>query len=464
MANMKPKLNKKSGLLELGYNYYNPPEGNYFRNMYPYNEIPKLIFNQRIVPMNLPEKIYITDTTFRDGQQARSPYTVDEIVHLYSLLNKLDNNSGIIRQSEFFLYSAKDKEAVEKCRELGYDFPEITSWIRANEKDFQLVKDMEIKETGILVSCSDYHIYKKLKLDREQAINKYLKVICAALDAGVVPRCHFEDITRADFFGFVLPFAEKLMKLSREAKTPIKIRACDTLGLGSSIPGVVLPRNIQQIIYGLTNYSGVPSEYLEWHGHNDFYNAVPNSVTAWLYGCASVNTSLLGIGERTGNTPLEAMVVEYCQIKGSTGGMNPRVITEIAEYFENELKFEIPPRTPFVGRAFNATRAGIHADGLNKDEEIYSIFNTTDILGRPPMVLIDAHSGLAGIAAWINTYFLLADENKISKEDPGVAKIKAWVDSEYENGRTTVIGDNELEHQVKLHLPHLLTLRESRTD
>lgn len=464
MANMKPKLNKKSGLLELGFNYYNPPEGNYFRNMYPYNEIPKLVFNQRIVPMNLPERIYITDTTFRDGQQARSPYTVDEIARLYTLLHRLDNGSGIIRQSEFFLYSKKDKEAVEKCREMGFEFPEITSWIRANEKDFQLVRDMEIKETGILVSCSDYHIYKKLKMDREQAMKKYLKIVSAALEAGVVPRCHFEDITRADFFGFVLPFAEKLMEMSRDAKTPIKIRACDTLGLGSSIPGVVLPRNVQQIIYGLTNYSGVPSEYLEWHGHNDFYNAVPNSVTAWLYGCASVNTSLLGIGERTGNTPLEAMVVEYCQLKGSTGGMDLRVITEIAEFFENELKFEIPPRTPFVGRAFNATRAGIHADGLNKDEEIYSIFNTTDILGRPPIVLIDAHSGMAGIAAWINTYFMLSKEHRIDKNDPGVAKIKEWVDSEYENGRTTVIGDNELEHQVRLHLPHLLTMRESRTE
>ena len=74
MANIKPTLNKKSGLLELSYSFTDLPEGNLFRNMYPYNEVPKLIFNHRIVPMNLPDKIYITDTTFRDGQQARSPY------------------------------------------------------------------------------------------------------------------------------------------------------------------------------------------------------------------------------------------------------------------------------------------------------------------------------------------------------------------------------------------------------
>ncbi|HPU58399.1 MAG TPA: 2-isopropylmalate synthase, partial [Candidatus Avimonas sp.] len=320
MASMVPTLNKKSGLLEPGFQFNDTPEPNLFRNMYPYNDIPRYIFNQRIVPMNLPDEIFITDTTFRDGQQARSPYSVDEIVDIYKLLNKLDNGSGIIRQTEFFLYSKKDKEAVAKCRELGFKFPEITAWIRARKEDFALVKSMEIRETGILVSCSDYHIFKKLGWTRKEAMKNYLAVVEEALNAGIVPRCHFEDITRADFQGFVLPFAEKLMDLSRESGIPIKIRACDTLGLGSSIPGIVLPRSVQQIIYGFTNYAGVPSEQLEWHGHNDFYNAVPNAVTAWLYGCSSVNTSLLGIGERTGNTPLEAMVIEYCQIKGNNGG------------------------------------------------------------------------------------------------------------------------------------------------
>ena len=80
-------------------------------------------------------------------------------------------------------------------------------------------------------------------------------------------------------------------------------------------------------------YSGVPSELLEWHGHNDFHKVVTNSATAWLYGASSVNCSMLGIGERTGNCPTEAMVMEYCGLKGTTDGMDLPVITEIAEYF-----------------------------------------------------------------------------------------------------------------------------------
>ncbi|MFA7099042.1 MAG: 2-isopropylmalate synthase [Eubacteriales bacterium] len=461
---MLPHLNDRTGLLEFGYKFMDVKEPNLFRNMYPYNEIPKLIFNQRIVPMDLPKDIFITDTTFRDGQQARSPYTIDETVDLFTLLHRLDNNSGIIRQTEFFLYSEINRESVIKCLEKGFRFPEITSWIRARKEDFQLVKDLGLRETGILVSCSDYHIFKKLKWTRKEAMKNYLDVVTSALDAGVTPRCHFEDITRADFFGFVLPFAESLMRLGEKYNTPIKIRACDTLGLGSSIPGVVLPRSVPQIIYNLKNYAGVPGKLLEWHGHNDFYNAVPNAVSAWLYGAAAVNTSILGIGERTGNTPLEAMCVEYCQLKGSTGGLNLKVITEIADYYEKNLNYQIPPRSPFVGRAFNSTRAGIHADGLLKDEEIYNIFNTTDILGRPPAVIVDATSGLAGIAAWINTYFSLDGENKMGKQDECVTHIKKWVDSQYAAGRNTSIGDLELEYQIHKFCPELLRQRESRLE
>lgn len=461
---MNVKYNKFSKMMEIEFQFREVEDANLFRNIYPYNEVPRLVFNHRIVPMNIPDKLHITDTSFRDGQQSRSPYTVEQISKLFDFLHKLDNGSGIIRQSEFFIYTKLDREAVIKCMEKGYDFPQVTAWIRAKREDFQLVKSLGIKETGILVSCSDYHIFKKLKMNRSQAMKKYLEIVSAALDAGVVPRCHLEDITRADFYGFVLPFVNQLMQLSKQAKMPVKIRACDTLGLGVNIPGVALPRSVPQIIYGLTNYGEVPSENLEWHGHNDFYRAVTNSTAAWLYGASAINTSLLGIGERTGNTPLEAMVMEYVQLRGSDGGMNLRTITEIAEYFENELNYDIPPRTPFVGRAFNATRAGIHADGLLKDEEIYNIFDTTKILGRPPVVIIDAHSGLAGIAAWLNSYFLLKGKKAIDKKDERVKKVKEWIDAQYDSGRTTVIGDSEMELLAKDYFPELLTLRQSRVE
>ena len=378
------EFNKKFNLLmQANYKYQlqDVKEPNLYRELYDYESIPKVAFNNRVVPMQMPDEIWITDTTFRDGQQSQSPFTVEQIVHLYKLLSRLGGPNGIVRQSEFFIYTDKDRQAVRECQELGLEFPEITSWIRANEKDFALVREMGLKETGILVSCSDYHIFKKMNMTRRQAMDKYLGIVKSALDHGVKPRCHFEDITRADFYGFVVPFATELMKLSRESGMPIKIRACDTLGFGVTYPGVAMPRSVQGIMYGLRHYADVPSEMLEWHGHNDFYKVVTNAATAWLYGCSSVNCALLGIGERTGNCPLEAMAMEYASLRGTMDGMDFTAITEIAEYFENEIGYAIPPRTPFVGRNFNSTRAGIHADGMLKNEEIYNIFDTTKILG-----------------------------------------------------------------------------------
>ena len=455
------EFNKHTNTLEqtqYKYSLQDIAEPNLYREIFNYDEIPKCAFNHRRVPMAPADEIWITDTTFRDGQQSRAPYTVEQILTLFDYLHKLSGPNGIIRQSEFFLYSDRDKEAVYKCQERGYKYPEVTSWIRATKNDFKLAKDMGMKESGILVSCSDYHIFKKLNMTRKQALDHYMGIIKSAIEVGIKPRCHFEDITRADFYGFVVPFALELRKLMDESGVPIKIRACDTLGYGVVFPGAALPRSVPGIIYGLRHHAGFPSELLEWHGHNDFYTAVTNSAFAWMYGASSVNCSLLGIGERTGNTPLEAMVIEYAQLKGTTAGMDTTIITDIAEYYEKEIGYPIPSRTPFVGRHFNVTQAGIHADGLLKDEEIYNIFDTNKLLNRPVGVAINQGSGLAGIAHWINNYLGLTDSKRIDKKDERVAKIKDWVDQQYKVGRVTAIGDDELAQAMREVTPDLFDL------
>ena len=269
-----------------------------------------------------------------------------------------------------------------------------------------------------------------------------------AFDAGIVPRCHLEDITRADFYGFVVPFVNEIREMADEAKMPIRIRMCDTMGYGVPFSGSALPRSVPGIIYGLNHYAEVPSERLEWHGHNDFYLGVANACTAWLYGASAVNCSLLGIGERTGNIPLEAMCMQYAGLRGTTDGMDLSVITEIAEYYENEIGYHIPPMTPFVGKSFNVTRAGIHADGLLKDEEIYNIFDTKTILNRPVDVSISSTSGLAGIAYWVNSHYKLDGEEALPKHDKLIIALKEEIDKEYAGGRLTVMSDAEIEELV----------------
>ncbi len=428
-------------------------EPDLLREIFTYKEPPYMPFDGVSVPPHLPDEIYITDTTFRDGQQARPPYTVEQIVHLYKLLHELGGPNGVIRQSEFFLYTKKDREAVEKVLELGYDYPEVTGWIRANPKDFQLVVDMGLKETGILTSISDYHIFKKMGFSsRREALDRYMSIVRAAADAGLkAVRCHFEDVTRADFWGVVIPFAQELMRFSEESGLIVKIRLCDTMGYGVPWPEASLPRSVPKMVYYLRTEAGVPSDRLEFHGHNDFHLVVANHVAAWIYGATYVNTTVLGIGERTGNCPLGGALVHYVALKGSLNGINFQKLTEIAEYLEKEGRLRIPPWYPLVGKNFNMTRAGIHADGLIKFEEVYNPFDTTSLLGRPPRVAITDKSGVAGIVRWIQDYCGYS----VDKRDPRVQAIYKEIMEQYEAGRVTAISNKEMVSLIKKHLPDL---------
>jgi len=430
-------------------------EPNLYRSIFPYDEVCRVEFDNKFVFTDPPEEIVITDTTFRDGQQARPPYTVEQIVDLYEMLHKLGGTNGVIRQCEFFLYSEKDKEAVRKCQEKNYRFPEITGWIRAVKEDFKLVKEMGLKETGILTSVSDYHIFLKLKKNRRVVMREYLSIVSAALDLGIIPRCHFEDITRADIYGFCVPFAQDIMRLSEEAKLPVKIRLCDTLGYGVPYPSAALPRCVPKIIRAMIDDAGVPSEYLEWHGHNDFHKGFINATTAWLYGCCAANGTLLGFGERTGNSPIEGLIIEYISLMGHNNGVDTTMITEIRNYLERAVGVHIASNMPLVGTNFNSTSAGIHADGILKNEEIYNIFNTAKILNRPISISVNDKSGLAGIAQWINSHFALTGKDRVEKTHPGVAKINRWVTKQYEDGRTTSVSDQEMEKVARKYLAEI---------
>jgi isopropylmalate/homocitrate/citramalate synthase len=284
-------------------------------------------------------------------------------------------------------------------------------------------------------------------------MDSYCEVVAAAFEAGVRPRCHLEDVTRADIEGFVLPFVDRLMEMSSEVPEELtaKIRLCDTMGFGISYPGAELPRSIPKLIYKLNQECGVPSDRLEWHGHNDFSKVHTNGATAWLYGADFVNTTLFGFGERTGNPPLESAVMEYIALKGDMCGLDTTVITELADYMRS-IGLPIPDNYPFAGKAFNVTRAGIHAGGLRQDERIYNIFDTEKLLSKPPRVAITDKSGADGVAHWVNEFFGLTGDDRINKIK--VHKLARWVIDQYDvEGRLTAISDQELEAKAKEFYP-----------
>ena len=423
------------------------PAPNLLREDFPYTKVPPFHLGPSTVPMELPADFWITDTTFRDGQQARPPYTQEQIVRLYQFLSEL--GPGLIRQTEFFAYTAQDREVIAACQHLKG--PEVTTWMRASLDDLPAVRATGVKETGILMSASDYHIYLKMKWTRRQALDEYLRVARAVVEAGIRPRCHLEDLTRADLDGFVAPLVGALQELERETGVAIKLRLCDTMGFGLPWSEAALPRGVPRLVQYFTHRLAVPASRLEWHGHNDFHRAEVNTVTAWLYGCAAANGSFFGFGERTGNPPLEALVIDYLALAGERSGIDTTAITRAANYFRDQIGTPLPANYPFAGAGFNVTSAGIHADGLLKNEEIYNIFDTTRLLDRPLGITINDRSGLSGIAYWVNTTLGRKGPSRLPKEHPVIAAMHAEVQAQYAAGRGTGFSPDEMRALLHRH-------------
>lgn len=347
----------------------------------------------------------ITDTTLRDGaQDSRFPlFPAEARVKYYDLLHQLDNGCGIIDNVECFIYQKRDLWVLDKLLEREYEHPRVTTWTRATPKD---IKDMvevsqgRVKETGILASASDHHIFDKLRFhSKEEAVEKYLAPIMAAYESGILPRVHLEDCTKADIFGWVIPF---MLRVLKETNGVAKFRVCDTVGIGVPDPYAPLPYGIPRLFVTIIQETGAE---LEFHGHNDFGLGTANSMAAFRYGARKVNATFGGLGERTGNTSLEQVLANYIRIYGDPG-FNLEALPEIRALVDEKL-VKLPSNAPIVGDVF-ATQAGIHQSGLHRQEDaegglIYLSFDPA-VVGRNSVELnvIGALSGTEGIIAVLN--------------------------------------------------------------
>jgi len=250
------------------------------------------------------------------------------------------------------------------------------------------------------------------------------------------------------------------MKISESADEDmkVKIRLCDTMGFGLPDPYAAPPRGVPKLVNTLRKEAGVPSAQLEWHGHNDLGKAHANAVAAWLYGCDLLNATLSSFGERTGNCPLEQAVMEYISLKNAKDGLNTKVITPAIEYMR-EIGIPIPTNQPLVGKDAFTTKAGIHIKGIEQDERIYMPFDSRALLDRDPGVILNDKSGPEGVTYCVNFYLkskgLLSGDNTVSQNR--AIKIIRWWNEEYKTGRTQPIALQELEQEIKKHLPEFFT-------
>lgn len=347
----------------------------------------------------------LTDTTLRDGSQDPhfALFLNDAKLKYYDLLHDLDNGTGHIEQIEVFIYQKRDIWVLDALLDRGYEYPQVTTWTRALPKDIKSLGSISkgrIKETGMLASSSDHHIFDKLKYtSKEVAIERYIQPIMTACEYNIRPRVHLEDTTKADVYGFVIPFMQRVL---RETNGWAKFRVCDTIGWGSPDPYASLPIGIPKLISTLIKETGAE---LEFHGHNDFGMATANTMAALAYGCKRANVAFAGLGERSGNTSLEQVLVNSIRLYGDPG-FRLKELSEIRNLL-TESVIQIPAKQPIIGDVF-ATQAGIHQSGVSRQNAaegglIYLPFDAR-IIGdeAKELNLIGALSGMDGIVEVLN--------------------------------------------------------------
>ncbi|MBP6507216.1 MAG: hypothetical protein KA257_06595 [Opitutaceae bacterium] len=413
----------------------------YVESAFPRTDFPVYDWTRR--PPTLPAGVWTTETTHRDGQQGGLPLTATQSLHLYELMCAFTGRSGAVRQAEFFVYRPADREALTGALERwrGGSPIEPTTWIRATIKDVALIRTLGVRETGMLASISDYHTFHKFTPGgRRAAVEHYLTAVRTTLESGIRPRLHLEDATRAplDVISWFVDAVQATAAKYPAALRP-KFRVCDTMGVGLPYDDVAAPRSVPKIFARL-RAQGLAAEDLEFHPHNDTWMIMPNCLAAVRAGCGAINGTLLGKGERTGNAPLEAVLLHLIGM-GYFPAPRPdfTALNALTEFYAS-IGHGLPPKYPLYGRDAHRTRAGIHADGLNKFWWMYAPFDVPQLLGRPLEVSLTKDSGLAGII------FLLRQHLKLEllKDDPRVQRLQAWVLQQFDEGRQTSIEWEEL--------------------
>jgi len=424
-----------------------PPEvEDLFPTQFPQGQFPSYGWAQR--PSGFPNEVWTTETTHRDGQQGGLPLTTEQSLQIYDLLCRFTGTSGAIRQAEFFIYRKQDLDAfraVQERHSAGAPI-EPTTWIRATAQDVKLIQSLCVRESGLLASISDYHVFHKFKPGgRAQAANLYLDAVQLSLDAGIRPRLHLEDASRAAT-DFIRYFVEAVLR--RAAAYPDflrpKFRICDTLGVALPDDDVPLPRGIPKLFQAL-RATGLESSDLEFHPHNDTGLIVANCTAAVRHGCSVINGTCLGKGERTGNAPLEMVLLHFIGMGYYTHAKPDFTALNDLAHLYVEMGQPLADKYPLYGRDAHRTRAGIHADGLNKFWWMYAPFDVPKLIGRPLEVSLTKDSGIAGLI------FIARQQlsREFRKEDSDIRAAHEWMLHQFDEGRQTAVEWEEIAHFFK---------------
>jgi len=362
----------------------------------------KMRDKQKVLAKLSRSQLNICDTTLRDGEQAAGVVFANiEKIRIARMLDEI----GVPQiEAGIPAMGGDEKKAIREIARLGLK-ASILGWNRANKEDIDHSLDCDVDSVAISLSSSDIHIEHKLMKSRQWVLEKITESIEHAKSHGLYISCNAEDASRADR-DFLIQFAQTAKDAGAD-----RVRFCDTLG-------IMEPLKTYKVIKDLIDHVALP---VEMHTHNDFGMATANAVAGIQAGATFLSTTVLGIGERTGNAPLEELVMASLYILNIDPLIETARFREIAEYVAKASGRNIPDWKPVVGKNCFVHEAGIHADGVIKCASNYEAY-APETVGLERGISIGKHSGR-------HTVISALSKNGIEVDDKSATEILELVRS-----------------------------------
>ncbi len=325
--------------------------------------------------------VVVCDTTLRDGEQTAG--IVFSNIEKYRIAQLLDEAGVPQIECGIPAMGGDEKKAVRHIAHMGLD-ASILGWNRADINDINSSIDCDVDSVAISMSSSDIHIENKLKKSRQWVLDKITESVSYAADHGLYISCNAEDASRADLM-FLIDFA----KAAKQAGAS-RIRYCDTIGRED-------PFTCYERVRTIINLVGID---IEMHTHNDFGMATANCMAGVKAGAKFMSTTVMGVGERSGNAPLEETVMACKHLFKRDTGIDTTKLRPLAEYVAVAANRPIHKAKPFLGSNCFAHEAGIHTDGVLKSHVNYEPYDPEEV-GLERSIVIGKHSGRNTIVTYL---------------------------------------------------------------
>jgi 2-phosphinomethylmalic acid synthase len=353
------------------------------RHVFPSCRVPRVALGESAVGLRVPRSVACVDTTLGAGLAVLHPCTVEQRLQLLALLHELNDGRGLVRRAELRLVDDADRELIQAAQERHADGQidiEPTVSLPARLDALDRARGLRVREVGLRWCCSALHA--AAERDLLPAIAAMRALLDATLEAGFRPRLEVIDVCRTDVGGFLVPaLVACLEHLAQRGAPPLRLRLCDTFGLGIPWSEAPAPRSLPRLLLLLWQALGLPPEQVELQAHDDLGMALPNSVAGVMHGCGSVVGSLGGVGERAGLAPTELLLVHLGGLYGVDGDLS--VIGRLLDVLRPR-GLSLGSRHPLWGDRALVSCGDVTRQELESTPELGAPLNAPCVLGRAP--------------------------------------------------------------------------------